>query len=262
MKSKKYLTLITASLLAVAPLTGIALASQSVSEVQAAPVLTQDQLMESYYRQDSEKMKSDGVDETVVRISKKTPYLTAYNNEKVTTFNSRRITDLSSNHGHIEQVEYIIAYPVFDNGHPDWKHALGMDDKLKAGKQYVALVQAVVSGLHEDRTYASWRTNDPFANFEMFWKNDDSYRGDSLNVATLVPVYVSKKQAPIRYNKVITKSANRVRTYKSNGAFSHHYVYKNHTYKVSGKKYIKGRGMCYKRSSKNQYIPVKYLQYK
>ena len=256
MKSKKYLTLITASLLAVAPVTGIALASQPVSEVHAATVLTSDQLMAPYYKQDNEKVSENA---TIVHITKKSPRLNAYNKEYVGNFTQRRITDLSTTHGRIEKVEFVYVYPVFDDGRPDWEHGLNREDKLKAGKQYVAMIQAKVTGLHENRDYESWQ-GDLDGNHDLSWGGLWSDR--SLDVALLVPVHVSKNQAPVRYNKVITKSANRVRTYKSNGAFSHHYVYKDHTYKVSGKKYIKGRGMCYKRSGKNQYIPVKYLQHK
>lgn len=258
MKSKKYLTLIAASLLAVAPVTSVVVASQPTTEVHAATVLTSDQLMAPYYSQDNEKVSENT---TIIHISKKSPRLNAYNNEKVETLTKRRITDLSSNHGHIGEVGDIDVYPVFDNGRPDWKHVLDRNAKLKAGKQYVAAIQATVTGLHEKQNYESWQAysdNDHEIAWAGQWSNNDG----SIGAVLLVPVSVSNKQAPVRYNKVITKYANRVKTYKSNGSFSHHYAYKNHTYKVSGKKYIKGRGMCYKISGKNQYIPVKYLQHK
>lgn len=270
---KKYLTLITASLLAVSPVASLAATAPQATEVKAATVLTSDQLMKPYY----EQMERDLPGSTIgLKITKKTPYLNANNCEMVYKLSKTRITDITSNVGRVTNKGDFNVYPTLDNGMPDYDHILKESDQLKFGQNYVAIIGYDVSGLDRNMNYCYWR---PSGNTgDLIWfdvGNGGDYGTDHGPVALILPIHVSNKSARtskkvpstkakknIKKGYITAKRNHKVRTYTSKGKFSKHYVYGHHSYKFSSKKHIKGHGTCYKISGKNQYVSIKYLLFK
>lgn len=256
MKHKKYLGVITAALLAVSPVaaSGVVGASQTTT-VQAATTLTSDQLMQPYYN----------LHKPEIKLVKKTPYLTAYNGEKVSTLANKRITDISSTVGKIKSQRHFWVYETMDDGQPDLDFGLADYAKLKAGHNYVVAVSYDLRALSEDeKNYKVWGWQTATAHEMVFSTYEDlDSIGDGLTLFLPVRVNTNKPSSTTKVNKrgyVKVKKNKKVRTYTSTGKFTKKYVYGHKTYKLNRKKNIKGHGTYYKIYGKNQWIPSKYLK--
>lgn len=275
MKNKKTLAVIAAALLAVSPVAAGAVSLPSATTVKAATQLSSDQLMEPYYASAIKDGQEFDLD-TLVKISKTNPVLPVTAGETVRQIRKQRITDVSANVGHLSSLQSLHIYKTFDNGRPDYSTELHSSDKVQQGVNYVAVLNFNYSpAAGDDENYVSVYYGDYGSDPMSLDDNDWGY------AALLVPVEVSapaksSATAPAKKSNssqktavrkrtskrayVKTRKNRRVRTYTSRGRFSKHYVYGHHTYKVTSKKRIKGRGYCWKLSGKNQYVPAKYVK--
>lgn len=253
MKKKNLLTLVSAALLASAPIVPVVMSLNSVQAVKA-DTLTPDELMESYY-------KSYDKEYPLVKLSKKTPYITAYAGETVDSLVKRRIKDVTSNYGHVSKLTQFNVYKAYDNGTPDFGAQVKGGSKINANGNYVAVLSFSLMGLKKDNSYYCF-SQDPYDSSRDL--TDGYAYNDSDNaVSILVPLNVQPASVkPSTKGYINVRRNHKVRTYTSTGRFSHHYVYGHYTYKFSTKKYIKKRGTCYKISGKNQYVPAKYVNIK
>lgn len=285
MKKKRYLTVITAALLAVSPVVASSVFTGQPT-VKAATQLTSDQLMAPYYRD----YESNDDAYPLLKVTKATPYFTVYAGETVGQLEAKRITDLKVNYGDIVGADVTEVYKTFDDGRPDFGDNSFMyeEDKFEAGKNYVAVVEAAVTNVpdmpNEDDSYAGFTDED--------FGVSDNPTVDTSHPAVLIPIHVTaapaststkkssnattssnaSKTTTSKTTKKISKKSStkkayvkvrknhKVRTYTSRGKFSKYYVYGHHTYKVTSKKRIKGHGYCWKLSGKNQYVPAKYVK--
>lgn len=259
-KSIKYTGIIAAALLAVAPVFG------------ATAIVTQPTVVKAATGTPDE----NGV---TVKLTKKSPYIKAYNGETVLQLRKTRVNDVTSNYGKVSKLEFMNIYHAFDNGEPDYGSQLKAGEKLKSGKNYVALLSFTVTdlpniGSNVVYNYLQQTDADEAPQWGYVWGNDGSlgeFEEPSFysGAAITVPVKVSNKKVSIKksstkkvnlHGYVKVKKNHKVRTYTSSGKFSKHYVYGHHTYKLNQKKNIKGHGTCYKIYGKSQWIPAKYLR--
>lgn len=248
MKKKNLLTLVSAALLASAPIVPVVMSLNSVQAVKA-DTLTPDELMESYY-------KSYDKEYPLVKLSKKTPYITAYAGETVDSLVKRRIKDVTSNYGHVSKLTQFNVYKAYDNGTPDFGAQVKGGSKINANGNYVAVLSFSLAGLKKSNSYKSFLRG---SSSDLTDEWVDIYKAASI----LVPLNVQPASVkPSTKGYINVRRNHKVRTYTSTGRFSHHYVYGHYTYKFSTKKYIKKRGTCYKISGKNQYVPAKYVNIK
>src|SRR5699024_6009010 len=248
MKKKNLLTLVSAALLASAPIVPVVMSLNSVQAVKA-DTLTPDELMESYYKSYDEKYP-------LVKLSKKTPYITAYAGETVDILVKRRIKDVTSNYGHVSKLTQFNVYKAYDNGTPDFGAQVKGGSKINANGNYVAVLSFSLAGLKKSNSYKSFLRG---SSSDLTDEWVDIYKAASI----LVPLNVQPASVkPSTKGYINVRRNHKVRTYTSTGRFSHHYVYGHYTYKFSTKKYIKKRGTCYKISGKNQYVPAKYVNIK
>lgn len=256
---KKHLVIMAASaLLAVAP---IATVTTNIATTQTAKAaeMSPSQLMQDYYN------SYDG-DDLLVKLTKKTPYLTAYPGQTVSSLSKKQVKDVTANYGHVSRMTSMDVYKANDEGRPDFGQRLKKGQSLQSGGSYVAALRFAMSG---------FPGKDDNQEYEYFWQNEyepeddlDSfyvYAGDTADdVTLLVPVHVDgTKPTSNSFNArgyVNTHKRNsKVRTYTSIGKFSKHYVYGHHTYHLNQKKTINGLGVCYKIYGKNQWIPASKL---
>ena len=272
MKKAKILSLAAVALLAVAPVATTVTSLSTVQVAQAAE-LTPDQLMQSYY--DS----YDGNDR-VIKLNKKTPFLSAYNGQTVASLQRKGISDVTSNYGHVSKLDSLSVYKAFDNGRPDFGKRIKEDQKLNQNENYVAALRFKLNSVkpyvtdnghyeYDEDEYTYFGQDD----FDEDLKSDYTFVGWGTNygypITLLVPVHVNPAPAetPVHVNpapaetyaSIKARRNHKVRTYTSSGKFSRHYVYGKRTYRVNSKKKIKHRGTCYKLYGKNQWIPAKYL---
>ncbi|NRO31866.1 hypothetical protein IMAU30143_02105 [Lactobacillus helveticus] len=278
MKKAKILSLAAVALLAVAPVATTVTSLSTVQVAQAAE-LTPDQLMKPYY--DS----YDG-DDPVIKLNKKTPFLSAYNGQTVGSLERKGISDVTSNYGHVSKLDSLSVYKAFDNGRPDFGKRLKKGQKLNQNENYVAALRFELNSLKsyggdvDEYTYFGQGDD----HFDEDLTEGQTYEGDygfyeDYPIALLVPVHVNTAPAktytapaktytapaktyasPAKtYASIKARRNHKVRTYTSSGKFSRHYVYGKRTYRVNSKKEIKHRGTCYKLYGKNQWIPAKYL---
>ena len=267
MKKTKILSLAAVALLAVAPVATTVTSLSTVQVAQAAE-LTPDQLMKPYY--DS----YDG-DDPVIKLNKKTPFLSAYNGQTVASLERKGISDVTSDYGHVSKLDSLSVYKAFDNGRPDFGKRIKQDQKLNQNENYVAALRFELNSLksygddEDEYTYFSQESgNDEDLTSELAY-DDVDYDGSDDPITLLVPVHVNPAPAktPVHVNPAPAKTYasikarrnHKVRTYTSSGKFSRHYVYGKLTYRVNSKKKIKHRGTCYKLYGKNQWIPKKYV---
>lgn len=247
MKKRNLLTLVSAALLASAPIVPVVMSVNSVQTVKA-DTLTPSELMESYY-------KSYTQGDPLVKLSKKTPYITAYAGETVNSLVKRRIKDVTSNYGRVSKLTQFNVYKAFDNGTPDFDAQVKGDSKINANGNYVAVLSFSLTGLNVDEIYIAFQQRDPKSDLDWL----DVYNNEDNAASILVPLNVQPASAKLSTSikgYIKAKRNHKVRTYTSTGRFSHRYVYGHYTYKFSTKKYIKKRGTCYKLSGKNQYVPA------
>ncbi len=248
MKKKNLLTLVSAALLASAPIVPVVMSANSVQIVKA-DTLTPDELMESYY-------KSYNQDDPLVKLSKKTPYITAYAGETVDSLTKRRVKDVTSNYGRVSKLTQFNVYKAFDNGTPNLNARVSKNDKLKANENYVAILSYSLTGLKDSEDYFAFK-QDYDSNDDLDWYgayNDQDNAASIIVPLNVQPASVKAKSSTKGYINV--RRNHKVRTYTSSGRFSHRYVYGHYTYSFSAKKNIKHHGICYKLSGKNQYVPV------
>lgn len=258
MKKAKILSLVAVALLAVAPVATTVTSLSTVQVAQAAE-LTPDQLMKPYY--DS----YDG-DDRVIKLNKKTPFLSAYNGQTVASLRRKGISDVTSNYGHVSKLDSLDVYKAFDNGRPDFGKRIKESQKLNQNENYVAALSFDFDSLkpYDDDskyTYFSQEGDDSDDLTSEVAFPGDYYGpvGDGETPITLlVPVHVNPAPAKT-YASIKARRNHKVRTYTSSGKFSRHYVYGKRTYRVNSKKKINHRGTCYKIYGKNQWIPAKYL---
>lgn len=247
MKKKNLLTLVSAALLISAPIVPTVMSVNSVQTVKA-DTLTPDELMESYY-------KSYNQDEPLVKLSKKTPYITAYAGETVNSLAKRRIKDVTSNYGRVSKLTQFNVYKAYDNGTPDFGAQVKGGSKIKANGNYVAVLSYSLTGLKDSESYYAFAQNYD-SNDDLDWYG--AYNDSDNAASIIVPLNVKPASVkPSVKGYINAKRNHKVRTYTSTGRFSHHYVYGHYTYKFSAKKHIKKRGTCYKLSGKNQYVPAR-----
>lgn len=255
---KKRLAVMAASaLLAVAPIATITTSIATTQTVSAAE-MSPSQLMPDYYE------SYDG-DYPLIKLTKKTPYLTAYPGQTVNSLSKKQVKDVTSNYGHVSKMTSVDVYKANDEGRPDFGRVLKKNFALKPGENYVAALRFDMSGFPE-----KYSEHSLYAYFEQISSDSELeentvYTQSIADYATLlVPVHVDgTKPASTSISAkgyVNTRKRNsRVRTYTSTGKFSKHYVYGHHTYRLNQKKNIDGLGLCYKIYGKNQWIPASKL---
>lgn len=240
---KRYLGMLAAAILAVAPV-GSSLVTGQSPTVQAG----------------TKKKVAD------VQLIKKQPYIIAHPGDTPNSLSKQRFTDLSSNYGHIiTNEQQVWIFPLLKNGKLDYDHPVVMDKKLKAGKKYGAILYEVVEGIggHSFNRYVDTGVVD----HRHWWEVVESPKVEDISgdVCQIFPVRMesnkktnSKKTSTnIKINKrgyIKVKKNKKVKTYTATGHFSKHYVYGHHTYKLNSKKTIKGK-TYYKVSGKNYWIP-------
>lgn len=257
---KKHLVIMAASaLLAVAPIATLT-ANIATTQTTKAAEMSPSQLMQDYYN------SYDG-DDLLVKLTKKTPYLTAYPGQTVSSLSKKQVKDVTANYGHVSRMTSMDVYKANDEGRPDFGQRLKKGQSLQSGGSYVAALRFDMSGFpgkDDDQEYAY------FSQWYITPENDLTsdggvYAGNTADdVTLLVPVHVDgTKPASSSINArgyVNTRKRNsKVRTYTSTGKFSKHYVYGHHTYRLNQKKNINGLGVCYKIYGKNQWIPASKL---
>lgn len=258
MKKTKILSLVAAALLTVAPVvTTVTTGSDAVQVVKAAE-MSPSQLMQDYY-------DSYDSDDLLIKLTKTTPYLSAYSGETVNSLSKKQIKDVRSNYGHVSKMTSMDVYKTNDEGRPDLGQRLKHGQKLQSNGSYVAALRFDVTSFPKqdnDQEYTFFSQN-PYHADEYDLEESHAWAGDSAgDVTLLVPVHVDgrKPTKSSTYGYITTRKRNsRVRTYTSSGKFSRHYVYGHHTYRVSSKRHIKHHGTCYKLYGKNQWIPKKYV---
>ena len=255
---KKRLAVMAAStLLAVAPIATV-ITSIATTQTVSAAEMSPSQLMHDYYE------SYDGY-YPLIKLTKKTPYLTAYPGQTVNSLSKKQIKDITSNYGHVSKMTSMDVYKANDEGRPDFGRVLKKNFALKFGENYVAALRFDMSGFPEkyadDKLYAYFEQSPSNSDLEQ----DAVYIRDTADdVTLLVPVHVDgTKPASTSISAkgyVNTRKRNsKVRTYTSTGKFSKHYVYGHHTYRLNQKKNIDGLGLCYKIYGKNQWIPASKL---
>ncbi|MDH5100353.1 hypothetical protein OQI87_04220 [Lactobacillus kefiranofaciens] len=257
MKKAKILSLAAVALLAVAPVATTVTSLSTVQVAQAAE-LTPDQLMKPYY--DS----YDG-DDRVIKLNKKTPFLSAYNGQTVASLKRKGISDVTSDYGHVSKLDSLSVYKAFDNGRPDFGKKIKKGQKLNQNENYVAALRFELNSLkpYGDDEGAYTYFSQICDNFDEDLTSELAYAGGNgpdnvFPITLLVPVHVNPAPAKT-YASIKARRNHKVRTYTSSGKFSRHYVYGKRTYRVNSKKKIKHRGTCYKLYGKNQWIPKKYV---
>lgn len=149
--------------------------------IKADGPLTSDQLMEPFYSRDNEK---GGTDTKVIHLKKDKPYITAKDGITVDKLEEQRLTDVTSNHGDVDNPKIVAIYPVLDNGKPDWAHQLGDSDHLKKGTTYVAQISADIDNL-KDGWYGAWESDGGNLN----WVSDPN--SETFTPSLLLPVRFS-----------------------------------------------------------------------
>lgn len=254
---KKRLAVMAASaLLAVAPIATVT-TSIATTQTASAAEMSPSQLMHDYY-------ESYDRGNLLVKLTKKTPYLTAYPGETVNSLSKKRVKDITSNYGHVSKMTSMDVYKANDEGRPDFGERLKKGQSLKSGQSYVAALRFTMSGFSDE--------GGNYAYFEqpVYEREEDLRDGSTFpgyiaeDVTLLVPIHVDgTKPASTSISAkgyVNTRKRNsKVRTYTSTGKFSKHYVYGHHTYRLNQKKNISGLGLCYKIYGKNQWIPASKL---
>lgn len=228
--------------------------TQNVSAAQ----MSSDQLMKDYY--DSYGEVGGGTDNKLLKLIKKTPYLTAYPGQTVRSLSKQRVTDVTSNYGHISSTLSMNIYQANDNGRPDFSQLMSKSKTLKSNGNYVAALRYEVK-VHDEEPGYAYASLDKDSVDDIMMAHTDQ---DDAEVALLVPIYVNgTKPASTKVNVkgyVNTRKRNsRVRTYTSTGKFSKYYVYGHHTYRLNQKKNINGQGLCHKIYGKNQWISASKL---
>lgn len=205
MKNKKTLAVIAAALLAVSPVAAGAVSLPSTTTVKAATQLSSDQLMAPYYTKalkDYHEYEGDNV--LVLKLTKATPYLTAYDGETVHQLSKRRITDVTPNYGRVTKRDGDVeVFKTMDNGDPDFNAHLNQDDKLQKGQNYVAVINFDVENTNkenEDIVGVYYYTYD----HEL--RTDDFYDGSPAAIA--VPVNVESAPAKPATTTPAKKSNN------------------------------------------------------
>lgn len=253
---KKRLAVMAASaLLAVAPIATVT-TSIATTQTASAAEMSPSQLMHDYY-------ESYNGRNLLVKLTKKTPYLTAYPGETVNSLSKKRVKDITSNYGHVSKMTSMDVYKANDEGRPDFGERLKKGQSLKSGQSYVAALRFTMSGFSskDDNRYDYFRQTNPEEDLDWMWADSEENAED---VTLLVPIHVDgTKPASTSISAkgyVNTRKRNsKVRTYTSTGKFSKHYVYGHHTYRLNQKKNIDGLGLCYKIYGKNQWIPASKL---
>lgn len=253
MKLKKFLV----AALAAISIVGIGTVSASIApnhQVQAAKLLSSDQIMNYYYK------RYDGDGEPIMKLTKKKPYLTAYDDEKAGKVVKQRITGITSNFGTLTKLAGVRIYPARNNGKINVDAQLGKNTKLSAFKNYYAVIEYDFKYQNNGKLYAY-----PYqlSTIEDFYVQATDDPESEEPIALIVPIkFVAYPKRNYKNAYVKVKNNHLVRTYTSKGKFSRDYVYGHHIYKVSSKKKIKGHSYCWKMLRKNRYIPAKYVQVK
>lgn len=257
---KKHLVIMAASaLLAVAPIATVT-ANIATTQTAKAAEMSPSQLMQDYYN------SYDG-DDLLVKLTKKTPYLTAYPGQTVSSLSKKQVKDVNANYGHVSRMTSMDVYKANDEGRPDFGQRLKKGQSLQSGGSYVAALRFAMSGFpgkDDNQEYAYFSQWDAAPEDDLTGEGV-VYAGNTADdVTLLVPVHVDgTKPASSSINArgyVNTRKRNsKVRTYTSTGKFSKHYVYGHHTYRLNQKKNINGLGVCYKIYGKNQWIPASKL---
>ncbi|KRM33954.1 hypothetical protein FC44_GL000633 [Lactobacillus intestinalis DSM 6629] len=254
---KKRLAVMAASaLLAVAPIATVTTSIATTQTVSAAEMSSKD-LMKDYY--DSSDTENEFY--TLIKLTKKTPYLTAYPGETVASLSKKRVKDVTSNYGHVSKLTSMSVYNADDEGRPDFGQVLKWKQSLKSGHSYVAALRFTLGGIPRKGNYIYVSQNPYLPESELITDAFASAQEGADDVILLVPVHVTEtKPASASFSAKgyvnTIKRNSRVRTYTSTGRFSKHYIYGHHTYRLNQKKNINGLGLCYKIYGKNQWIPA------
>lgn len=243
MKERRYLTLLTAALLAVAPVatTATTLATH-VGVVKA----------------DSGELDSDAIKLTA---SLRKPVLHLQPGDSWD--DAKLAANIKLNHG---KAQYLSdsTYKRKKNGRMDWNNPVS-ETELKNGDEGVVVLTYVANGLKSNTDYTYLSQVDDSGN--LAWVTETTYGGGDTSYdgqpAVKMPFIVgSKRKATKRNYRVgtIDASSSRVRTYNSHGRFNHHYVYDQSNYKFNQKKVIKGKAY-YKLYGRNSYVRANVIDF-
>lgn len=254
---KKYLGLVAAVLLGVTPVAGVVANSIHPTIVQAA----------------------DDEDEQTATLwlKKKKPYLVAKNGESVEALIKRPVRDVTSNVSKVTNMIGIAVYHNMDNGDPDYTKAMSLNNTLRKGNSYSAVLTFnVKNGGNYSRLLqdVAFDTSD-YNYIDLFFRSgDDSIpkitaAGDGSYgmedaVSIVVPIKVKSNKSTSSVKKVNLKGYvkgkknAKVKTYTSTGKTTKTKVYGHHTYKLNRKKTIKGK-TYYKVYGKSYWIRASKL---
>lgn len=273
MKKRRYLTLLAAALLAVAPVATTATTLATHADVVKA-----------------EKYRSTP-DPNATEIDFTAPTLRF---EKYAMGGLQTIANwqrgVKVNHGKIMQNGDVLDFQDEEfykndrNGNPIMSWPLDWNNFTKEDKG-TALIFVTIEGLHPHKKYtylaqAPWHGKKGSGNYEngkLFWKTaeaDDNGEigdtdpgtpsGDESSSPIIKTQFAvgSKRKAVKRNYRVgtIDASSSRVRTYNSHGRFNHHYVYDQSNYKFNQRKVIKGK-VYYKLYGRNNYVRANVIDF-
>lgn len=173
--------------------------------------------------------------------------------------------NIKLNHG---KVQYVITNTVYTykknkDGQIDWDTPVYETD-LKNGDEGVVVASYEVEGLKPDTNYTFLTQVDDSGN--LTWTTETSngeYSPVDTNPAVKMPFVVGSKKKATKHNYrvgTIDASSSRVRTYNSHGRFNHHYIYDQHNYKFNQRKVIKGK-VYYKLYGKNRYVRANVIEF-
>ena len=203
---KRYLGLVAAAVLTVAPVAAsVSFVSTPATAQAATKKLSSNQLMSPYYVADNRTSTNP-----VIRLSKKSAYLNARNGETVSQLRKQKLTGLKSNYGRVGKRVVFRIYNTLSDGTANWNEgALSGATKLQSGKNYVAVVSYKIVDLskkvgNEMSSYYDYLTIDPnISDQGVDWNTSV----DEASVALLLPVRVSSSsyKAPAKSTKKVTK---------------------------------------------------------
>lgn len=240
---KKYLGLVAAAMLGIAPVAGVIISNTNPTVVQA----------------------SDDNLEATLWLKKKTPYLVAKNGESVESFIKRPIRDVTSNVGKVTNMIGIAVYHNMDNGDPDYTRAMDPSDTLRNGSSYSAVVTFNVKNGHN---YSKLLQDEDFSSYDNFYLDsldrdgsmpeivapDKASYGMEDAASIVIPIKVVSNTKSSSSNVTIAKVKHNAYIYTKNGkrALRTTVLKKNHTVKVI--KTVKIKNKKYAQIGKNQFV--------
>ncbi len=266
---KKRLAIMAVSaLLAVAPIATVTKNAATTQTVKAAE-LTPAQLMRPQYRMTRKTMEVFS-SWPMIKLHKKTPYLVVRSGETLKDIQKKKISDVTSNYGHVSKFSGVTAIGTDSKGWPDIGGNLFMKkwQKFKKGQGYVAVLMFDVNKIKLKR--AIYLQAQKEYGSEWTFGMDQVHKGKTAHkVMLLVPIRVDgKKPTSNNFDMYSTVESNsdradsEVKTYTSTGDFSGSSIKGDRRYHFTQKKDLPKCGYAYKLYGKDQWVPVENLTFR